>query len=308
MPYSKAKNHFDQSKIFLIRDKEIKNPEINFCIRKKVHAKYLEFLRQLDRYSETNTDAAHAMGLIYEKGIILDKNETKANMFFERSKKFDSLRTSAAQEENLHDEPEIIAPESAIQLNNDDSTNSLEAIAQEENLNHEPSITISKTSKTTANKKKNLSLLPKPIRILDGEEGYVEKELKPLPIPEDNTEDARFLTEKEIESDYNEAEKFYKNKDFKKATTYYLRAANAGHTHSMYKLAIIFDKQKMYKESFEWCKKAADKDHIPAQFALGKKFKEGSGTQPSAFQTRKYFTLAAEKGHKAAQKALSNLK
>lgn len=80
-------------------------------------------------------------------------------------------------------------------------------------------------------------------------------------------------------------------------------AAEAGEAEAQYYVFVILDYYKSSenkKEAFEWCKKAAEQEYVPAIYHMGKLCAIGKGTGISLEKAILWYDKAAEKGHKYA--------
>jgi TPR repeat protein/S1-C subfamily serine protease len=81
--------------------------------------------------------------------------------------------------------------------------------------------------------------------------------------------------------------------------------AESGNPESQFKLALRYNTgegvEQDFEKAFNWCKKAADKNHIDAMYSLGLLYKEGEGTEKNIGESFKWFKKAAEEGHTKAQ-------
>lgn len=99
-----------------------------------------------------------------------------------------------------------------------------------------------------------------------------------------------------------------------KATDYYQNAINKGCSWGYYGLASLEEKnsnrdkaRKLYTESFEGIFKDAMASDIQACFMLGLLFHEGFGVNKNIQNSFKWYSIAAEKGHPAAQSNIGSI-
>ena len=95
-------------------------------------------------------------------------------------------------------------------------------------------------------------------------------------------------------------------KDTETARKYYLMSARQGYHYAQYNLAIIYDADKNYEESYKWYRKAAEQDHDSAMYWLGIALQEGRGCVKDEKEAHSWFVKLADKGDKRALCALGN--
>lgn len=94
-------------------------------------------------------------------------------------------------------------------------------------------------------------------------------------------------------------------KDFKKAFTYYEKAANQGLAEAQSALGYMYSHGKGVHPNntlaLQWYKKAADQGLAKAQFNLGLMYQKGKGVLPDENIAYKWLKKAADQGHRKAQ-------
>lgn len=87
----------------------------------------------------------------------------------------------------------------------------------------------------------------------------------------------------------------------KKAINWYKKAANKNHLDAQYRIGVLYYKQKNYKKARYWLKKRAKNGHADSQYYFAKTYRYGLGTKEQTTLARKWFTKAAKQGHADAQ-------
>ena len=95
-------------------------------------------------------------------------------------------------------------------------------------------------------------------------------------------------------------------KDTKMARKYYRMSAEQGYRYAQYNLAIIYDADKNYEESYKWYRKAAEQDHDSAMYWLGVALQEGKGCVKDEKEAHSWFMKLAAKNDKRALAAVGN--
>ena len=97
----------------------------------------------------------------------------------------------------------------------------------------------------------------------------------------------------------------------KKATSYYLKAAELGSLEAQFKTGFRYMNgygvPKNDTEAIKWFRKAAEKGHSSAQFYLALQYRYGKGIKKDYNEAFKWYQKSAEQGSKAAQKSLIEL-
>jgi TPR repeat protein len=65
--------------------------------------------------------------------------------------------------------------------------------------------------------------------------------------------------------------------------------------------------EQNYKEAIDWFKKAAEKEHIDAQYSLGLMYYNGEGTEQNYKEAANWYKKAADQGHSQAKAALTKI-
>lgn len=111
--------------------------------------------------------------------------------------------------------------------------------------------------------------------------------------------------ENQFEQNYQEGEKLFDNKEYNKAYTILIEAAQKGHPGAqfligkMYMLGygVTID----YTEAMNWYMKAATSDYAPAFNNIGFMYKEGMGVEKDFSKSLTWYRKAADKGLATAQ-------
>jgi hypothetical protein len=95
----------------------------------------------------------------------------------------------------------------------------------------------------------------------------------------------------------------------KKAKQLYQRAADRGLVPAHYATSIILYEEgpSSYRESFRYCKLAADRGYTKAEHALGLNYEDGLGVDVDLEEARRWYARAAAKGYEKAASALAKL-
>ncbi len=101
------------------------------------------------------------------------------------------------------------------------------------------------------------------------------------------------------------------NQDYQKAFKYFLRAAELGHLHSIYKVSQFYlngtgVKQSNNKAAY-WFKEAAIQGHLQAQQAYGLLYAQGIGVPLDYVQAYAWINMPAEAGDDQAIKNKARL-
>jgi hypothetical protein len=113
--------------------------------------------------------------------------------------------------------------------------------------------------------------------------------------------DARIISAKK---DHQKGLKFYKVKNFKKASQWFLQAAKKGYAGAQYNLGVMSylgqGKPKNYSQAANWFEKAGNQDHATAQYNLGYIYYEGKGVEKDNLQAYMWIDRSANLGDKKA--------
>jgi len=91
------------------------------------------------------------------------------------------------------------------------------------------------------------------------------------------------------------------NRSHKKAINWYKKAANKNHLDAQYRIGVLYYKQKKYTKARYWLAKRAKGGHADSQYYFAKTLRYGLGTKEQTSLARKWFTKAAKQGHADAQ-------
>ncbi|KAF9354905.1 hypothetical protein BGX26_007218 [Mortierella sp. AD094] len=148
-------------------------------------------------------------------------------------------------------------------------------------------------------------------------EDYVSKDnlyAYTQPSTEDN--DGRGgVSQIEIVAAYKEGLSYYYGdgvtKDYFKASTFLVKAANLGHASAQRLLGLMYRYGKgvpqSYPKAFEWYHKAAQQGHAEAQREVGSLYRDGFGVTQDYFKAVEWYLKASENGDVAAQINLGSL-
>lgn len=96
------------------------------------------------------------------------------------------------------------------------------------------------------------------------------------------------------------------SKDPETARKYYMMSAQQGYRYAQYNLAVIYDAEKNYAESYKWYRKAAEQDHESAMYWLGVALKDGNGCVKDEKEAHSWFMKLAAKNDKRALAAVGD--
>ena len=107
------------------------------------------------------------------------------------------------------------------------------------------------------------------------------------------------------EEDFSEGYAFYTLKDYKQAFHWFRKAADQDHLDAQYNLGIMYDKGQGVlrdeKQAFYWYQKAANQGDAKAQYNLGVMYASGLGVLKDMKQAVHWFQKAADQGFTRAQ-------
>ena len=112
----------------------------------------------------------------------------------------------------------------------------------------------------------------------------------------------------EAEDDLASAAQREKAGDDKEAERLYTKAANAGIAAAMHALALLYDRQKKYEESFPWHLKAARAGDVEAMADTADSLYYGDGTEPDTDKALFWAEKAAEAGSTRAQDLIDQIR
>jgi uncharacterized protein len=138
------------------------------------------------------------------------------------------------------------------------------------------------------------NLLPRILYILTGRDSRPEKPNGPEPA------------ETEAEPDVNAlltlGDKSLASEDFQAAISFYVRAANRGHSEAAVQAGAIYEHRlKSYGEALTWYRRAADQGSAAGQFCVGVFYRDGLTLQRDFREAAKWTRMAADQGHSEAQ-------
>jgi tetratricopeptide (TPR) repeat protein len=178
-------------------------------------------------------------------------------------------------------------------------------------LKEEPKIFAVHTSKTSASPKK---VVPKKTLVPAVEErsksAFQITSPKKVIKKKKQTKkiNARIISAKE---DHKRGLRYYKLKNFKKATKWFLQAAKKGYASAQYNLGIMSylgqGIPKDYSQAANWFEKAGNQDHASAQYNLGYIYYEGKGVEKDNLQAYMWIDRSANLGDKKAIKARDSM-
>lgn len=108
------------------------------------------------------------------------------------------------------------------------------------------------------------------------------------------------------QEDYKAGQRAYNEGDFITAMSQLKRAADEGFAPAQALLAYILDKSEFDEEAVTYYRKAAEQGNADGEFGLGSMYASGEGIKKDPAEALKWITLAAEKGHTGAVKALAH--
>ncbi len=114
--------------------------------------------------------------------------------------------------------------------------------------------------------------------------------------------------ESQIEQNYQKGKELFDNKEYSKAYTLLMDAANTGHPGAQF----LIGKMHMlgygvaidYTKAMSWYIKAADSDYAPAYNNIGFMYEEGMGVEKDFSESLKWYYKAADKGFATAQASI----
>ena len=113
---------------------------------------------------------------------------------------------------------------------------------------------------------------------------------------------------KDAQAQYELGLKYYEEKNYSEAATWYRKAAEQGHVRAQYELGGLYHigrgVTKDNQKAFKWYRKAADQGYADAQNGLGYIYQIGLGVTRDYQEAIKWYRKAAEQGHANAQYAL----
>ena len=90
-------------------------------------------------------------------------------------------------------------------------------------------------------------------------------------------------------------------RSYTKAINWYKKAANKNHLDAQYRIGVLYYKRKDYTKARYWLAKRAKGGHADSQYYFAKTFRYGLGTKEQTSLARKWFTKAAKQNHAGAQ-------
>jgi hypothetical protein len=100
-------------------------------------------------------------------------------------------------------------------------------------------------------------------------------------------------------------------KDYKKAYSLFLQAANAGNAEAQDNLAILIREgkgtSKNLTDAVSWLRKSAEQGYADAQYQLGNMYEFGKGLEQSYQEAARWYLKSAKQGHASAQTNLAVL-
>jgi TPR repeat protein len=107
------------------------------------------------------------------------------------------------------------------------------------------------------------------------------------------------------------AESYLKDQDYKKAFTWYSKAANQGLAHAQYNLGVLYAEGQGVpqddKKAVAWYGKAASRGDAEAQYNLGQMYRTGRGAPRDDKKAAAWYTEAANQGFAEAQSNLGGM-
>ena len=95
------------------------------------------------------------------------------------------------------------------------------------------------------------------------------------------------------------------------AVKWYRKAAEQDHASAQYNLGVRYANgrgvQKDDVEAVKWYRKAAEQDHASAQYNLGLMYLDGEGVRKNTSEAKRWFKKAADQGHEKAKAHLRKL-
>ncbi len=95
--------------------------------------------------------------------------------------------------------------------------------------------------------------------------------------------------------------------DANRAMEWFERAALMGSAHGAFYLARRLTVTGKHERAFEWYRRSAASNYLPAIFWVGYSLARGKGTRADVKEAQKYLTEAKERGHVYAQRELALL-
>ena len=96
-------------------------------------------------------------------------------------------------------------------------------------------------------------------------------------------------------------------KDLKKASEWYRRAAEQGHVRAQMKLGELYEAGRGYAEAGKWYLKAAEQGQARAQYTLARLYWYGRGVKKDFAEAAKWYRKAADQNYAKAQSSLGYL-
>ena len=116
---------------------------------------------------------------------------------------------------------------------------------------------------------------------------------------------------KDAQAQYELGLKYYEEKNYSEAATWYRKAAEQGHVRAQYELGGLYHigrgVTKDNQKAFKWYRKAADQGYADAQNGLGYIYQIGLGVTRDYQEAIKWYRKAAEQGHANAQYNLGRM-
>ena len=111
--------------------------------------------------------------------------------------------------------------------------------------------------------------------------------------------------------DHKRGLRYYKVKNFKKASKWFLQAAKKGYASAQYNLGVMSylgqGMQQNYTQAANWFEKAGNQDHASAQYNLGYIYYEGKGVEKDNLQAYMWIDRSANLGDKKAIRARDSM-
>jgi TPR repeat protein len=96
----------------------------------------------------------------------------------------------------------------------------------------------------------------------------------------------------------------YEKGDYAQPFETFQRLAKEGDAEGQFYLADLYYRKRNFTEAAEWYRKAADQEHLLAQFNLGSLYMVGLGVEQDFVEAAKWYRKAAEQGDGEAQNNL----
>lgn len=108
------------------------------------------------------------------------------------------------------------------------------------------------------------------------------------------------------DTDYRAGFKAYQTGDMVTAMESLKQAAEAGHAPAQTLLADVLDKSDFNEEALTWYRKAAAQGNADAEYGLGAMHAAGEGVARNPAEARRWFALAAARGHTQSIRVLAH--